>query len=102
MKRTSGIFWGFLLVGGGVLLLMQNLDYLGDASPYLWILLFGVFGLSFFAGFALDRSRWWALIPGPILLGLGATIFLSLNNPERAEPWIGSVFLGSVALAFWL
>ena len=102
MKRTAGIFWGCLLIGGGVLLMMQNLGYLGDASPYLWALLFGVFGLSFFAGFALDRSRWWALIPGAILLGLGATVFLSLTSPERAEPWIGSVFLGSVALAFWL
>jgi hypothetical protein len=102
MKKTSGIFWGLLLMGGGVLLLLQSLGYLDNISPYFWTLAFGVAGLSFGVGFLLDRSRWWALIPGAILLGLAATIFLSATQRERLGEWIGAVFLGGVALAFWL
>ena len=32
MRRTIGIFWGILLIGGGALLLLQNLGYLGNLS----------------------------------------------------------------------
>lgn len=102
MRRTVGILWGLLLIGGGALLLLQNLGYLRDVSAYLWSFVLGVFGLSFLAGFAMDRTHWWALIPGVILLGVGATVGLSQANQPLADAWGGAIVLGGIALAFWL
>jgi hypothetical protein len=101
MKRGANIIWGVLLIGGGVLLLLQNLGDLESVSNYLWTFLFGVFGLSFLVGFALDRSRWWALIPGIILLSIGAVVGLSFNRSPLVETLSGPIVLGGIALAFW-
>lgn len=43
---------------------------------------------------------WWALIPGCILLGIAATIWLALRD-IRGE-WIGSLMLFSIGLPFLL
>jgi hypothetical protein len=102
MRRTIGIFWGILLIGGGTLLLLQNLGYLGNISAYLWSLILGVFGLSFLIGFLMDRTHWWALIPGVVLLSVGTVIGLSEANPELSGAWSGPIILGGVGLAFWL
>lgn len=102
MRRTIGVFWGIVLIGGGILLLLQNLGYLGNVSAYLWAFVMAVFGLSFLAGFILDRTHWWALIPGVVLLSIGAIIGLSEANPELSDAWSGPIILGGIALAFWL
>ena len=102
MKRNLNILWGLLLIGGGVLFLLQNLGYLGSVSGYLWALALGVVGLGFLAAFAMDRERWWALIPGTVLVTLGVVAGLTTWNVERFDPWSGPLVLGGVALAFWL
>jgi hypothetical protein len=102
MRRTIGVFWGILLIGGGTLLLLQNLGYLGNVSAYLWSFVFALFGLSFLIGFFLDRTHWWAVLPGVTLLSLAALVGLSEANEELSEAWGGSLFLGGIGLAFWL
>jgi hypothetical protein len=102
MRRTIGIFWGILLIGGGTLLLLQNLGYLGNVPAYLWAFVFAVFGISFLIGFIIDRTHWWALIPGVTLLSLAALVGLSEANEGLAETWGGTLFLGGIGLAFWL
>jgi hypothetical protein len=102
MKRTSGVLWGLLLVAGGVLLLLQNLGYLGNVSPYLWTAVLAAAGIAFYVAFFLDRSRWWALIPGTVLLGVAAVTVVSTSNTALAGTLEGVIVLGSVGLAFWL
>jgi hypothetical protein len=102
MRRVDmRLFWGLLLVAGGALFLLQNLGFL-PFGEYVWALLFAAAGISFMAFFLTDRANWWAVIPGLVLLGLGAVIALSVAFPEDTPSWIGAVFLGIIGLAFWL
>ncbi len=48
--------------------------------------------------FAFFTGAWWAAIPGLTLAGIGALILL----PVSLEKYGGTLFLGSLALAFWL
>lgn len=102
MRRASGLLWGLLLIAGGFLLLLQNLGYLNNVSPYLWTALLAGAGAAFIIGYVLDRSRWWAIIPGIVLLGLSVVTFISTMDSPLMEQLSGAFFLGSVALAFWV
>jgi hypothetical protein len=98
MKYTNGqILGGAFLVGGGLLLLLQNLGFLGGGE-LLWAALFALVGLAFFAVYFRDR-RWWALIPGCALLGLAAPTALSVAGDRWAE-FGGAVFLAMLGAAF--
>ncbi len=98
MKRTNEqILGGALLVGGGVLLLLQNLGFLGGGE-LLWAALFALGGLVFIAVYFRDR-RWWALIPGCALLGLAAPMALSVAGESWAELG-GAAFLAMLGAAF--
>ena len=50
------------------------------------------FLLAFFTG------SWWGIIPGLTLAGIGALILL----PGSLGQYGGAIFLGSIAIAFWL
>lgn len=102
MKRNLNLLWGLLLIGGGVLLLLQNLGYLAHVSGYLWALLLGAPGLACLGVYLNNRERWWAIIPGVVLLSLGALSGLQAWNSELAAPWMGPLTLGGIGLAFWL
>lgn len=98
MKYTNGqVLGGALLIGGGVLLLLQNLGFMGG-SELLWAALFALGGLVFFAVYVRDR-HWWALIPGCALLGLAAPIALSVAGDRWAE-FGGAAFLAMLGAAF--
>jgi hypothetical protein len=91
-----------LLIAGGILLLLQNLGYLDNLSPYLWTVALGIAGIAFYVGYFMDRSRWWALIPGTVLIGIAAVTVVSTLNSPLAGTLEGVIVLGSVALAFLL
>ncbi len=103
MRRSylSAAF-GALLVGLGVLLLLQNLNVLDIAWDLLWAFLFAVGGGAFIAVFVGNREQWWAVIPGFTLLGLAALSGLSAILPEAPGGWGGGLFLGMIGLAFWV
>jgi len=91
-----------LLIGVGILFLLQNLGVLGAISAILWALLFAVGSAVFFYVFLTDRSNWWAVIPGFVLLGIAGLIALSELAPEVESAWGGALFLGCIGLAFWV
>lgn len=95
-KNFNGL--GLVLVGLGVLFLLQNFGYLGSLRSQIWAALFGFGGLAFIWVFFTNREHWWALIPGFTLLGLAFTIGLS-DTPLGGE-WVGAVFLGMIGMAF--
>jgi hypothetical protein len=75
MRRTdTNVVVGLLLAGAGILFLLLNLGLLRPAEDAIWTVLFILGGAAFLAAYGRDRARWWALIPGFVLLSLGALI----------------------------
>jgi hypothetical protein len=103
MKRLRlGILWGVLLIAGGVLFLLDSLGIVA-VGMVLWPALFAFASLAFLFIFATaPQTNWWAAIPGFVLLGLTGTIALDRLAPEVAGGWSGGLFLGGIALAFWV
>jgi hypothetical protein len=102
MRRyDSRLLWGLLLIVGGGLFLLQNLGLL-PFGEYIWAAVFALAGAVFLGVFVRDRQQWWAVIPGLTLLGVGLTAALAIFAPEQMGAWVGSIFLGMIALAFWI
>jgi hypothetical protein len=93
---------GGLLVGAGVLVLLQNLGVLRSGLELLWSLCFLVAGAIFTYVFVNDRKNWWAVIPGFTLLGIGALILLGWALPVSGDRWGGALFLGALGASFWV
>lgn len=90
------IIFGALLLTGGALALLQTMGYLKNASD---VFLGGIFiaaGLLFLS--LLFGGHWWSVFPGFTLLAIGTWIFL----PDNLKDFGGFIFLGCIALAFWL
>src|SRR5688572_32611683 len=97
MKRFDPriIFGSLLLIGGG-LALLQAMGYLNDASDIFWGSIFFLLGLLFLS--MLLGGHWWSVFPGFTLLAIGVLIVL----PDRMDDLGGLIFLGGIALAFWV
>ena len=96
----SSLAWGLTLILLGAFLFAQQQGLI-RVPVSVWSLLFGAAGLLFLIGALTDLSKWGLLFPGFILLGIGVVIFLSESTSASGEV-IGSVFLASVALPFWV
>ena len=97
----SRMLWGVLLILAGIVFLLDSLDIL-SLGGYFVTGLFVLGGLVFLSVFLGNREHWWALIPGVILLSLGAVIFIDQTDPNRFENLSGVIFLGGIGLAFLL
>ncbi len=97
---TSATFWGVVLILAGILFLLQTFNIIPGGSVLFStaLVVFSVLFLSVYFG---DRRHWWALIPGIILLGLAATISVSVFFPEWDGNVSGAIFLGSIGVSFW-
>jgi hypothetical protein len=101
-KLEPRILWGILLIAGGTLLLLQSLGTI-VVGALLWPVLFAIASLVFLSVFlTAPGTNWWAAIPGFVLLGLTGTMALNDIAPRVGEAWSGSLFLGGIALAFWV
>lgn len=97
MKRFDPrIILGAILLMGGGLLLAQTMGYLKNASDVFWGSIFLIAGVAFLS--LLFGGNWWAVFPGMALLALGVEIFFG----SRLGIFEGAVFLGGIAIAFWL
>ena len=97
------LWWGLLLIAAGVFFLLQNFGFFVAISAFLAMALFALGGLAFlFVFLTHPQDRWWAAIPGCVLLGLAMTIFVDNYAPAFLEPLAGSVFLGSIGVGFAL
>jgi len=101
MKRrgTAPLIWGGLLVLIGLLLLAENLGWLGSLKAPSWSLILGAMGMFFLLTYVSDRKQWWALIPGLVLVGVAAAIFLA-EQELVASHVVATIILGAVGLPF--
>lgn len=102
MARTrDALIWGlvFLVVGSGFLL--WNFGLFEEVSGTAELVVAGFFaliGLGFLVAFLMTRANWWRLIPGFVLLSVGAVIFLGTR--DVAAEWLGVTLFAGLALAF--
>ena len=99
-RPSDALIWGIFLFIGGLILLLNNL---GDFPWIAWIAaaVFAVAGLYFVGRFVGNRRQWWPIIPGLTLLGLAATVFLSVQGLVP-QAWLATIFLGGIGLGFWI
>ncbi len=100
-SQSKRIFLGVLLILVGVLFLLQQVFSIPFGGLFI-ALLFAIGGAVFLYFLVKDRTKWWAAIPGFVLLGLGALIAMSTLFPEFGNRFGGSLFLGFIALGFLL
>ncbi len=96
------VLWGALLILAGGLFMLQNLDLIPSAWGVIWGMFFGIAGGVFLYIFFSDRTQWWTVIPGVTLLGLMVLVVADQFFPSFENIWGGSIFLGGIALSFWL
>ena len=103
MKRDrSRLIWGALLILAGVMFMLQELNILGNAFQYLWLVLMGAGAGAFLWIYFTKPEQWWAIIPGLTLFGLVFVALEDILNLMPGSDWMGAVFLGCIGLAFWL
>jgi len=96
------ILWGGLLILGGILFLLQNLG-LFPVNNLVFAVLMVAAGLVFLYHLVSSpRVNWWAVIPGLILTYLGGLIIMDQLFPRLSDQIGGALFLGVIALAFWI
>lgn len=83
--NKSGLFWGVLLIGAGVLALADRFGYIRSFSPSIWILIFAAISLLGFVSYATSGWKEWGwLFPAGISGGLAVVIALATNNVNTA------------------
>jgi len=84
--NKSGLFWGVLLIGGGLLALAGQMGYIDDrSSPQMWMIIFSVVSLLGFISYALSGWKQWGwLFPAGAFSGLAAVIALAEANVDSA------------------
>jgi hypothetical protein len=96
MKRNRfSLLAGGALVLMGLLVLLQEMGLIPEVN-WFWAAIFIFAGIAFLIVFARKRSRWWALIPGMTLAGVGVTMLL----PAPLSYLGGAITLGAVGLSF--
>jgi hypothetical protein len=100
--RDRAHWWA--LIPGFVLLSIGTLIGLNEYAPSFdeaWggALVLGGISLSFWMIYLTDRARWWAVIPGGVLLSVTTLVILSAQLPGQELAWV--IFLG-MALTFGL
>jgi hypothetical protein len=98
-KDTTQWWWlitGVFLLGIGMSNIFVLFDTLGQYSPILGV---SFAGAGFLLVYLLDRTNWWALIPGSIFISLGVIRYLEVVSPDTSTN--GILFLG-MGLAFLL
>lgn len=93
--KTNAQTWGWILIALGVLLLLQNLGL--QIARWFWGAIFLGAGAGFIGYYQQDHSRWWPLIPGLALLGLGTAV---LFEPILGSNFGGGIFLAAIGLGF--
>lgn len=98
---SSRVFWGVLLLLGGVALLLENLHIL-RIGGLIWGVILGVGGLVFLSVYFENRAAWWPLIPGVTLLTICASSLINYIFPTLSEYISSVIVLGGIGLSFFL
>jgi hypothetical protein len=104
-KKLSGIFWGIVLVAGGIYGLAQTLGYEAPQDPRVWMFIFGAISLFALVFYLIDGLKQWGWLFPVGIFGALALMMLFVDqgadNPAMAAPLfiaIGFPF----AVAFFL
>jgi len=100
--NTLPVIGGIFLIIVGVLALLQTLGLLLALATIVWTLLFAVAGLGFLYVFLAERERWWAVIPGLVLLSIATVIALETWLPRIGDVVSGPLVVLAIALSFWI
>lgn len=93
------LFWGVLLIGGGVLALLSQLGYLEDLSPTLWIFIFAAISLFGLVSYAMSGWKQWGwLFPAGIFGGLAVIVALLEAGVDDAA--LGSALFFGLLIPF--
>lgn len=99
---SSRIFWGFVLVIGGILLLLDTFEVIKGGALF-WTIISAFVAILFLSFFATNHEHWWALIPGTLLLSISAIIGLNEFLPGFNERNLsGTIILSGISLSFFL
>jgi hypothetical protein len=99
---SSRIFWGLVLVIGGVLLLLDTFGVINGGALF-WTIVSAFVAILFFSIYFTNREHWWALIPGTIFLSITALIGLNEFLPGFKESNLtGLIILLGISLSFLL
>jgi hypothetical protein len=84
--NRSGLFWGLLLIGAGLVALGQQMGFIDQFSdPRVWISLFAGISLLAFVNYALSGWKQWGwLFPTGVFGGLAMIITLATNKVGTA------------------
>ena len=97
--NRSGLFWGILLIGGGVLALVQQMGYLDQFPDSVWMWVFGAISLVAFLSYALSGWKEWGwLFPAGVFGGLAVIIGLAVSGYDNAA--IGSPLFFGLLIPF--
>jgi hypothetical protein len=97
--KWTNLIWGLILIGAGALFLAQNLGYLDQLDLPVWMVVFAVISLLFFATYFINGVRHWGwLFPALIFAALALILWLQQQGIEAA--WMGVPVLLAVALPF--
>lgn len=99
-EERTNLLVGLLLIVGGTLLLLVNLNVIPVGLTWLWAGLSGFAGLGFWFHYLTHHAHWWPVIPGMSLLGLSAAHILKALFFVPGE-WGGAIFLVALSSAFW-
>ena len=105
--KSSSSYLAPLIIGGalilfGILFLLNNFNILNVSVSAVFAGIFVLAGLIFLIVFLMDHEQWWALIPGFVLMGVGATILVGEYITFRGVDVTGAVMLIFIALPFWI
>jgi hypothetical protein len=97
--NKSGLFWGILLIGAGVLALAQQMGYIDQLSEGVWMWIFALISLLAFLSYALSGWKHWGwLFPAGVFGGLAVTVVLATNNVDSAA--VGSPLFFGLLIPF--
>mgnify|MGYP000425955361 CR=1 FL=1 len=107
LTKRSSSYLAPLIIGGalilfGVLFLLNNFNIVDISVSAVFAGIFVLAGLIFLIVFLMDHEQWWALIPGFVLMGVGATILVGEYLTVKGIDLAGAIMLLFIALPFWI
>ncbi|MCU0493297.1 MAG: hypothetical protein MUD01_17060 [Chloroflexaceae bacterium] len=96
-RHWWGLIPGFILLGLGITIGLEDMGDWGDTFGGMVFL--SMMGLGFWAVYFTKTQRWWAIIPGGVLVTLG---FVAGLAETIADAEIGWVFFLGMAATFGL
>lgn len=99
-QRNPNYIWGVILIGAGLLFLMNQLiPGLGFVGDLLWAAAFAAGGIAVYSVYAKNKQRRGMLIPAYVLFAIAGVILLDMF--PLPDDLIGAYVMFAIALPFF-